>query len=398
MLQTIGLFKTMPGLIFIEIAFGLPFCILLFRAFISTVPRELDEAAIVDGAGPLQVFFRVIFPVLRSVVITVIILQSVFVYNDFQNPLYFLPGTQNATVQLTLFSFRSQFTTQFNLLFANILLVMLPALIMFIIFNRKIVEGMAAGAATARQAHGRAASIGRALAVEEDRLRRAIRVSCSAVQEIGGSSTVSTPSSMRTDRFGVGATRSWCSRVFVAVGSSSASVRLSPRRIGPSEPTSMDTVIAASWLRFTRNTATSPLSLSMVATASTSGTASVLRRLVARALDGEPQHRAPGQARGDGEREEDGLPPGRAAGLGHDRRDHIDELRKARGLHPVGVLQQADEQASDDHRVGHGVLVLEQPGRVRPRVHVGDLSALVEAVGVPDVPLVERDVDGPLAV
>ena len=98
-LQTLGLFKTMPGLIFIEIAFGLPFCILLFRAFISTVPRELDEAAIVDGAGPLQVFFRVIFPVLRSVVITVIILQSVFVYNDFQNPLYFLPGTQNATVQ-----------------------------------------------------------------------------------------------------------------------------------------------------------------------------------------------------------------------------------------------------------------------------------------------------------
>jgi raffinose/stachyose/melibiose transport system permease protein len=144
-LQTVGLFKTMPGLILIEIAVGLPFCILLFRAFIATVPRELDEAAIVDGAGPLQVFFRVIFPVLRSVIITVIILQSVFVYNDFQNPLYFLPGTENATVQLTLFNFRSQFTSQFNLLFANILLVMLPALIMFIFFNRKIVAGMAAG-------------------------------------------------------------------------------------------------------------------------------------------------------------------------------------------------------------------------------------------------------------
>ena len=165
-LQTIGLFKTMPGLILIEIAFGLPFCILLFRAFISTVPRaypmqpfvdalkplegrsllKLDEAAIVDGAGPVQVFFRVIFPVLRSVVMTVIILQSVFVYNDFQNPLYFLPGTQNATVQLTLFNFRSQFTSQFNLLFANILLVMIPALIMFIIFNRKIVAGLTSGA------------------------------------------------------------------------------------------------------------------------------------------------------------------------------------------------------------------------------------------------------------
>jgi raffinose/stachyose/melibiose transport system permease protein len=144
-LQKVGLFKTMPGLILIEIAFGLPFCILLFRAFMSTVPRELDEAAIVDGAGPVQVYFRVIFPVLRSVVMTVIILQSVFIYNDFQNPLYFLPGTENATVQLTLFSFKSQFLTAFNLLFANILLVALPALIMFIFFNRKIVEGMAAG-------------------------------------------------------------------------------------------------------------------------------------------------------------------------------------------------------------------------------------------------------------
>src|SRR4029453_691164 len=144
-LQSLGLFKIMPGLILVEIAYGLPFCILLFRAFMSTVPRELDEAAVVDGAGPIQIFFRVIFPVLRSVIMTVIILQSVFVYNDFQNPLYFLPGTQNATVQLPLFTLKSQFPPQFNLLFANILPVTIPALIMFIFFNRKIVEGMAAG-------------------------------------------------------------------------------------------------------------------------------------------------------------------------------------------------------------------------------------------------------------
>lgn len=144
-LQSLGLFKTMPGLILIEIAYGLPFCVLLFRAFLSTVPRELDEAAVVDGAGPVQIFFRVIFPVLKSVIMTVIILQVVFVYNDFQNPLYFLPGTENATVQLTLLNFQSQFTTQYHLLFATILLVTIPPLIMFILFNRKIVEGMAAG-------------------------------------------------------------------------------------------------------------------------------------------------------------------------------------------------------------------------------------------------------------
>ena len=144
-LQGLGLFRTKPGLIFIEIAYGLPFCVLLFRAFIASVPRELDEAAVVDGAGTVQIFFRVIFPVLRSVIMTVIILQSVIIYNDFQNPLYFLPGTQNATVQLTLLNFQSQFTTQYNLLFATILLVTIPPLILFIFFNRKIVAGMAAG-------------------------------------------------------------------------------------------------------------------------------------------------------------------------------------------------------------------------------------------------------------
>jgi raffinose/stachyose/melibiose transport system permease protein len=144
-LQSLGLFKTMPGLILIEIAYGIPFCVLLFRAFVATVPRELDEAAVVDGAGPVQIFFRVIFPVLRSVIMTVIILQSVIIYNDFQHPLYFLPGTENATVQITLLNFQSQFLTQYNLLFATILLVTIPPLIMFIFFNRKIVEGMAAG-------------------------------------------------------------------------------------------------------------------------------------------------------------------------------------------------------------------------------------------------------------
>jgi raffinose/stachyose/melibiose transport system permease protein len=145
-LQSLGLFRTMSGLILIEIAFGLSFCILLFRAFVATIPRELDEAAIIDGAGPLRLFFRVIFPLLRSVIVTVVVVQSVAVFNDFVNPLYFLPGDQNATVQLTLYNFQSQFSTQYNLLFMNILLITIPPLIMFLFFNRQIVAGMTAGA------------------------------------------------------------------------------------------------------------------------------------------------------------------------------------------------------------------------------------------------------------
>jgi raffinose/stachyose/melibiose transport system permease protein len=145
-LQEIGLFKTLVGLILIEVAFGMSFCILLFRAFIATIPCELDEAAIIDGARPLRVFFSVIFPLLKSVTVTVIVTQSVFVFNDFVNPLYFLPGDENATVQLTLFNFQSQYNTQFNLLFADILLITIPPLIMFMFFNRRIVDGLTAGA------------------------------------------------------------------------------------------------------------------------------------------------------------------------------------------------------------------------------------------------------------
>ncbi|GAA1570603.1 carbohydrate ABC transporter permease [Kribbella sancticallisti] len=145
-LQGLQLFRTMTGLILIEIAFGLSFCVLLFRAFVATIPRELDEAAIIDGAGPLRLFFRVIFPLLRSVIVTVVVVQSVSVFNDFVNPLYFLPGDQNATVQLTLFNFSSQFNTQYNLLFMNILLITIPPLVMFLFFNRQIVAGMTSGA------------------------------------------------------------------------------------------------------------------------------------------------------------------------------------------------------------------------------------------------------------
>ena len=146
MMQTLGIFKTMFGMIMVEVTFGLSFSILLFRAFVSTIPRELDEAAIVDGAGPLRLFFTVVLPLLRPVMITVVVVQAVSVFNDFAGPLYFLPGEENVTVQLTLYNFQSQALNQWNLLFADILLITIPPLIMYIFFNRQIVAGMTSGA------------------------------------------------------------------------------------------------------------------------------------------------------------------------------------------------------------------------------------------------------------
>jgi raffinose/stachyose/melibiose transport system permease protein len=75
-LQGLALFKTMHGMILIEVAYGLSFTILLFRAFVSTIPRELDEAAIMDGAAPTRLFFQIILPLLKPVVVTVIVVRS----------------------------------------------------------------------------------------------------------------------------------------------------------------------------------------------------------------------------------------------------------------------------------------------------------------------------------
>jgi len=146
LLQSIGLFKSVFGMILIQVAYNLSFSSLLYRSFIATIPRDLDEAAIIDGAKPWQVFFRVILPLLKPVTVTNVVVQSIAIFNDFTNPLYYLPGKENVTVQLTLFNFQSMYTTQYNLLFMNILLVTIPPLVVFIFFNRQIVAGMTAGA------------------------------------------------------------------------------------------------------------------------------------------------------------------------------------------------------------------------------------------------------------
>jgi raffinose/stachyose/melibiose transport system permease protein len=148
-LRGIQLFKTLPGLVLVEVALGFPLSTLLYRGFMVTVPRELDEAAIIDGCGGLQLFFRILLPLLKPVTSTIIVLSAVAIFNDFVNPLYFLPGAKNATVQLTLYNFMSQYTTKWNLLFADVVLISIPPLILFIFFNKRIVAGITAGAVKA---------------------------------------------------------------------------------------------------------------------------------------------------------------------------------------------------------------------------------------------------------
>ncbi|RCW73189.1 carbohydrate ABC transporter permease [Saliterribacillus persicus] len=144
-LEQFQLFKTFPGIILVMVAISIPFSIILYTGFIATIPKELDEAAIIDGCGGFRLFFSIIFPMLKPIHSTVIILNAVQIFNDFVHPLYFFPGADNATVQLTLYNFMSMYSTDWNLLFANVLLITIPPFILFLIFSEKIVAGMTAG-------------------------------------------------------------------------------------------------------------------------------------------------------------------------------------------------------------------------------------------------------------
>lgn len=145
-LDSIGVYRTLWGMIVVEVALNIPFSLMLYRGFMSGIPREIDEAAFVDGCGRLHFFWRMIFPLLKPVTATVIVLSAVSIFNDFVNPLYFLPGAKNVTIQLTMYNFYGKYASSWNLLFANVVLISLPPLVLFIFFSKRIVSGMVAGA------------------------------------------------------------------------------------------------------------------------------------------------------------------------------------------------------------------------------------------------------------
>ncbi|WP_343247263.1 carbohydrate ABC transporter permease [Diplocloster hominis] len=144
-LQGLHIYKTLFGLIMVETALQIPFTVILYRSYIGTIPVELEEAGYIDGCSRLQLFQKIIFPLLKPVTATVTLINAVNVFNDFTNPLYFLPGTKNSTVQLTLFNFMGQYANSYNLLFADVVIITLPMLLLFVFFNRQIVDGMVAG-------------------------------------------------------------------------------------------------------------------------------------------------------------------------------------------------------------------------------------------------------------
>jgi len=147
LLKQIGLQGTPLGLIGVYIGMYMSTVIFFITGFIRTIPIELEEAARVDGANPIRVFFRIIFPLLGPVVATATILVSLFIWNDVFYALFVVGGRLD-TLPLNLYQVASSglYLQNWNLIFSYILLMTLPMLLVFIFAQRRIISGVTSGA------------------------------------------------------------------------------------------------------------------------------------------------------------------------------------------------------------------------------------------------------------
>lgn len=142
---SLGLLGTVVPLIIIYVGLRLPFTLFLYTTFLRQIPAEYEEAAAIDGAGIFTRFRRVVFPLLRPITGTVIILNGLFVWNDFLTPLLYLSGSVNRTVPLAVYSFVNDNTTVWPLVFAALIISVIPVLIAFFIFQKTLIKGFASG-------------------------------------------------------------------------------------------------------------------------------------------------------------------------------------------------------------------------------------------------------------
>ncbi|MCL2832664.1 MAG: carbohydrate ABC transporter permease [Treponema sp.] len=150
----LGLFNTpfrllqnYPGIILAYLGFGSSLSIFLFHGFIKSVPLELEEAANIDGCSRPATFFRIVFPILTPIIVTVIILNSIWIWNDYLLPLLVLGSGNNVmTLPLAVASFVGSFVKKWDLILTATLMTMLPVVIVFLILQKYIIKGIVDGA------------------------------------------------------------------------------------------------------------------------------------------------------------------------------------------------------------------------------------------------------------
>ncbi|MGC4948925.1 carbohydrate ABC transporter permease [Streptomyces sp. DT224] len=146
-LREVGLANTVTGLVAHDVASTLPVSIFLFVGFIRAIPVDIDHAATIDGAGRYRTFWTIIFPLMRPALVTVLILNSIGIWNDFISPQILLsPSSGHYTVTTAIYAGISQYSTDLTKVFPNLLLAVAPVIIFFVYMQRHIISGLTVGA------------------------------------------------------------------------------------------------------------------------------------------------------------------------------------------------------------------------------------------------------------
>lgn len=146
MMQATNLINSREGMIILYAALQIPFAVFLIYGFIESIPRELDEAAIVDGCSPFQLFYKIILPLLTPVLVTTGILSFLGAWNEFLLPLYYLNSSSYWPMTLSVYNFFGQYSQNWNLVSADILLTILPVIAVYLLGQRFILSGLTGGA------------------------------------------------------------------------------------------------------------------------------------------------------------------------------------------------------------------------------------------------------------
>lgn len=147
MMAKVNLMNTHLGVILVDVfCINLPLSIFLMRGFIGTVPIELEEAALIDGCGTFQCFWRIIFPLLRPIVSTVAILDTLAIWNDFMTPLLFLQSSEKQVLLQQVYRNVGPFSTDWTSFFPMLVMATLPLVLFYLVMQRQIIDGVVAGA------------------------------------------------------------------------------------------------------------------------------------------------------------------------------------------------------------------------------------------------------------
>lgn len=145
LMDMLGIKGTYFSMIMYYTAVLLPFSVFLLVGFMKQIPRELDEAALMEGASFFQLYTRIILPLLVTVLVTVSIVVIVSVWNDFFGPFYLVTDSTKWTIVLQIFNFVSLYNTNWGVVFAFMVIVVSPVLLIYLLLQRYIIDGLTAG-------------------------------------------------------------------------------------------------------------------------------------------------------------------------------------------------------------------------------------------------------------